>query len=121
MHVRRSAEFRLVYDNGKRAGDAHLLIFLRHRTGEEFSHNESYDGARLGLSISRKHGSAVRRNRKRRRIREAFRLVQSQLLKGIDIVIVPRQRTDSTVDDYRQSILMLVRKLTRSYSGPSDF
>jgi ribonuclease P protein component len=45
---------------------------------------------RLGISVSRRVGNAVVRNRVRRRVREAVRARLGDLLPGIDLVIIPR-------------------------------
>ncbi|WP_168205114.1 ribonuclease P protein component [Bythopirellula goksoeyrii] len=49
------------------------------------------DETRLGLVVSRKCGNAVMRNRWKRILREAFRLLRSELPSGIDLVIIPRR------------------------------
>ena len=46
--------------------------------------------ARLGVITSRKMGGAVARNRARRLLREAFRLHQGELCRGVDLVLVAR-------------------------------
>lgn len=47
--------------------------------------------ARLGVSVGRKHGNAVRRNRIKRVLRAAFRLTRPLLPAGNDYVLVPKQ------------------------------
>ena len=46
--------------------------------------------ARLGVTATRKLGNAVRRNRAKRLVREAFRAVRHQLPQGFDYVVVAR-------------------------------
>lgn len=47
--------------------------------------------SRVGLSVSRRWGKAVVRNRLRRLFREAFRLSKHELPKGLDFVLIPRK------------------------------
>ena len=102
QHLRKSADFRHLYEQGRRAGDDHLLVFALP--------NDS-TLARIGVSVSRRHGGAVVRNRRRRLLREAFRLTQHQLPTGVDFVLVPRQRSDSTLADFQHSLRKLAQKL----------
>ena len=111
MHLCRSEDFARIYAGGQRAGDQYLLIFA---TANAMNLN------RLGLSISRKHGSAVLRNRKRRLIREAFRGLQHDLPKSYDLVVVPRMRDDLTLQDFRNSLRTLIRKLAKRLSAAQD-
>lgn len=111
MHLRSSRDFERIYAGGLRAGDDHLLIFA---TANDLHVN------RLGLSVSRRHGSAVYRNLKRRRIREAFRRLQYDLPQSFDLIAVPRHRDDSTLQDYRNSLRTLIRKLSKRLTPSED-
>jgi ribonuclease P protein component len=106
LRLRSTGEFRRCYDQGQRAGDDHLLVFaLQNAT----------DQTRVGVSVSKKHGNAVKRNRKKRLLREAFRLVQHELPAGLDLVLVPRQRPDTTLAQYRDSLQRLVARIYRRF------
>lgn len=61
--------------------------------------------SRLGLSVGRKLGTAVARNRIKRLLREAFRLEFSQLPKSCDLVCVPRVGAIGTLAAYREAIV----------------
>lgn len=56
---------------------------------------------RLGLSVGRKVGTAVARNRLKRLIREAFRLEQRSLPKGLDLVVSLNPHRELALEDYR--------------------
>jgi ribonuclease P protein component len=57
---------------------------------------------RLGLSVSRRLGTAVRRNRIKRMIREAFRLHPFELSRGYDFVIVVRPHEPASLAEYQK-------------------
>ncbi|MCK4850283.1 MAG: ribonuclease P protein component [Phycisphaerae bacterium] len=69
--------------------------------------------SRVGLSVSRKNGNAVRRNRIRRLLREAFRLSQYDVPKGFDYVLIPRQPGPDSLEEYRVSLLALAERAAR--------
>jgi ribonuclease P protein component len=102
LHLRTPADFARIYA---------LRCVARRRFLTVFAGPNKYDHARLGLSVSRKHGSAVVRNRLKRLLREAFRLQQHQLPAGIDLVLIPEQARNATLADFQQSLAAAVRKL----------
>ena len=57
---------------------------------------------RLGLSVSRRVGTAVKRNTIKRMLREAFRLAQYDLPRGYDLVIVVRPHDTLTLAEYQK-------------------
>ncbi len=80
----RSAEFERVYRHGRSHGNRHLVLYAFPR-GEA-----SEDQPRVGLSVSRKVGGAVDRNKVKRLLREAFAAEAEKLPAGHDVVVVAR-------------------------------
>lgn len=79
------AEFTAVNQNGEKYYTKNFLIILK---------PNGLDIARLGITISKKVGNSVKRNRIKRLIREFFRLNKKEIPKGLDIVIVALKKCD---------------------------
>ncbi len=89
----RSGDFDRVYREGRSRGNRFLVLYSFER-GEE----EATDGERLGISVGRRIGRAVQRNRVKRAIREAFRALSPDLPAGRDYVIVARPGAEDLVE-----------------------
>lgn len=83
LRLLRPAEFSRVYDCRQSAASGPLVLYAA------LNENPA-SGARVGLSVSRRIGNAVVRNRWKRRLREAFRTIRSSLPVGNDFVVVVR-------------------------------
>ena len=83
----RSRDFDAVYRQGRSVSSRYLVLYTFSRPVE---HGDESDGPRLGLAVSRKVGGAVERNRVKRRLREAFAVVEPELAPDHDYVLVVR-------------------------------
>jgi len=71
--------------------------------------------SRLGLSVSRRVGSAVTRNRVKRRFRQIFREAASDFSTPVDVVVIARKGVDRvSYEDLRQQFQHAVRSWHRS-------
>lgn len=94
--------FRRLYAS-QGAANSYLVLYARpNRTG----------GNRVGITVSKKLGGAVVRNRIRRRLREVYRLNEDAFSRGWDIVVVARTRAiTARFDNLTQAYLALAEKM----------
>jgi ribonuclease P protein component len=104
MRLRRRGDFERLLREGQRAGDDHLQVWVL-PNGLEHS--------RFGLMVGRRHGGAVRRNRIKRVLREAFRLSRAQLPRGLDIACAPRVGARIELQPVANSLTRLLERAAR--------
>lgn len=90
----RSSEFQRVYREGRSFAGRYLVLYVFKRPDDQVM-----DGpGRLGLSVGRKVGGAVERNRVKRVLREAFAGLEEQAGSGADYVVIARASISGLVD-----------------------
>ena len=105
LRLKTQRDFRGVYGRGRRAsGEWVTVVVWPRRSGE-------VEAPRLGLSVSKDHGGAVRRNKLKRVLREAFRLERARMPQRCDVVLIPRRRDDNLpLEELRRELAKLVDK-----------
>ena len=106
LHLRSEADFERVYARKCKAADGVLLLF---------ADRNDLGVTRIGLSVSRKHGGAVTRNRLKRLLREAFRLSRPDLAAGFDLIAIPLDKEQASLEAYRKSIGGLAKRLAKRF------
>jgi ribonuclease P protein component len=104
QRLRLAADFEWVYSLKHKTADGVLLVFAA---------RNQLSITRIGLSVSRKHGGAVTRNRLKRLLREAFRLTQNQLPTGLDLIAIPLAKEKASLFAYQESLVKVTRRLLR--------
>ena len=104
--LRKKAEFDRVYSARESSADGRLIVYaLARKSGR----------SRVGVSVGKRLGSAVIRNRYKRTLREAFRKSQYELPVGYDYVLIPRRAKIVSSSLYAKSLEQLCRKLHRRW------
>ena len=101
QRLSRRRDFQRVVRIACTAADRRLVVYVAANDRE---------CTRLGTSVSKRLGSAVKRNRVKRLIREAFRLLQHDLPVGLDLLVVSRRTDRPALETYRRSLAVLVRR-----------
>jgi ribonuclease P protein component len=103
--MRSKFDFEAIFAVRRSVSNSNLIVYGR---------KNSLENSRLGLSVSKKlAGNAIVRNRLRRRIKEAYRLLKPQLPKGLDLVVIPRSKIDISFEQLQSDLLDLAKQLER--------
>jgi ribonuclease P protein component len=96
-------DFQTVYRNARRYTCYKSIVLVR-------MNGQSHP--RLGISLAKKIvPNAVHRNRIKRAIRESFRLTQGSL-KGLDIIVIIKQKIDTSDINFKTSLSEQWKKIT---------
>lgn len=97
-------QFEHAYANGATFHRGPIRI---HMVENKLPHN------RLGLSVPKRAGNAVMRNRIKRLLREAFRMMTDSQAQGYDMVVTVRRHTPFSTDHYQSLFIEAINKACR--------
>ena len=97
--LKKQADFQRLFQKGKRGFSPSLTVV--YRPSEKTS---------MGISIGKKHGKSVQRNRIKRLLREAFRAVQGEMQGTYTLVIIPKVAEEYSLDTFKKHLQWIIRK-----------
>ena len=115
----RHPDFERVYKQGRRHFSRCMTVFYWLRPE---ALPAQFTGLRVGFTVSRALGGAVQRNRMRRRLREAVRLVRPWPGPSVDVVINPKKVVLNTdfeglLNEVREAFVVIEEKLAPNQAG----
>jgi ribonuclease P protein component len=109
------ADFRRVYEQGRRHFSANLTAFYVVQPGST--------GPRVGFTVSKALGGAVDRNRMKRRLREATRAAWNEFASAVDVVVNPKKTVLNAefpvlVDEMRKALTVVGKQVATGQANP---
>ncbi|MBQ8323156.1 MAG: ribonuclease P protein component [Clostridia bacterium] len=99
FRLKKQSDFQKLFKKGKRAHAPSLTVVYAHA-----------DKMTMGISIGKKHGKSVVRNRVKRLLREAFRATQAEMKGNYSIVLVPKVCEKYAFDTFKRHLLCIIKK-----------
>ena len=104
--IKKNDEFQQIFKTGKSFANRQLVIYFVNKLEE----NEQTH-FRVGLSVGKKIGNAVTRNRIKRYLRQSFRELEDKILPTLNIIIIARQPTkDMEYVEIKKSLTHLLSR-----------
>lgn len=97
--LKKQADFQRLFNKGKRAFSPSLTIVYR-----------SSDKMTMGISVGKRHGKSVARNRIKRLLREAFRSVVPQISGVYNVVLIPKVCEEYSYSTFEQHLRWIIKK-----------
>ena len=107
--LRKRSEFLRAQARGRRCSGRHLVVYAMARTGEA-----GPQGARLGITVSKRVGGAVLRNRVKRWVRESYRKLPLSKTRPADLVVIAKPSAAASnyrvIDAELRQLLLSIEK-----------
>ncbi|MBE7067917.1 MAG: ribonuclease P protein component [Clostridiales bacterium] len=97
--LKKQADFQKLFQKGKRAHSPSVTLLYR-----------PSDKMTMGISVGKRHGKSVKRNRIKRLLREAFRFTQDQMQGKYAIVLIPKVCETYAFERYKRHLQWIIEK-----------
>ena len=99
LRLKKQADFQRLFQKGKRAFSP--VITMIYRPAEKTT---------MGISVGKRHGKSVQRNRIKRLVREAFRASLPAMKGTYHIVLLPKVAESYSVKDFERHLKCMIKK-----------
>ena len=106
FRVKREKDFKAIFKDGTSFANRKFVVYQLENQQNHF---------RVGLSVSKKLGSAVTRNQIKRRIRHILQSVKGSLVEHVDFVVIARKGVETLEYAEMEKNLLHVLKLSKIY------
>lgn len=99
LRLKKQADFQKLFKTGKRAFSPSLTLLYR-----------PSEKMRMGISVGKKHGKSVVRNRVKRLLREAFRSVQDEMKGSYSLILLPKAGEKYSFHTFKKHLQWMIKK-----------
>ena len=99
LRLKKQADFQRLFQKGKRAFSPSLTLVY-----------SKADKMTMGISVGKKHGKSVQRNRIKRLLREAFRSVQKEMNGTYRILLLPKVADEYSLRTFERHLQCMIKK-----------
>lgn len=99
LRIKKQADFQRLFQKGKRAFSNSLTLLY-----------VPAPKMRMGISVGKKHGKSVQRNRIKRLVREAFRLNQDKMQGTYSFIILPKVNKEYSFKIFERDLQWMIKK-----------
>ena len=97
--LKKQADFQRLFQKGKRAHSPSLTML--YRPAEKMT---------MGISVGKRHGKSVQRNRIKRLLREAFRSTQGEMKNNYAVVLIPKVSEEYSFHTFQRHLQCMIKK-----------
>ncbi len=97
--LKKQADFQKLFQKGKRGFSPSLTLLYA-----------PANKLTMGISIGKRHGKSVQRNRIKRLLREAFRALTKEIKGTYAIVLIPKVSETYSVDTFKRHLQWIIKK-----------
>lgn len=99
LRIKKQADFQKLFKKGKRAfAPSFTMVYTPSQQ------------MRMGISVGKKHGKSVQRNRIKRLLREAFRLTQGEMKGNYSVVLIPKVCEEYSFKTFEKHLQCMIKK-----------